>query len=100
MQLLRITFVFVDEEEHETAAVNDLAFQLKEEKKSFLKKKRETSILKRGGSRESEVIEPFFRFVIIYLIINAYNEPSLVYNGYLLSFTLRHPVILTLGILN
>ena len=74
-------FVFIDEEEHEEAAINDLAFQLKEEKKSFLNRKKETSILKRGGSRESEVNEPFFRFVVIHLIMNICNESSLVYNG-------------------
>ena len=43
-------------EEKSLEAANDLALQLKEEKKQFIMKKKETSILKRGGSRESEVI--------------------------------------------
>ena len=54
--------LFIDEEESSTGAVNDLALQLKEEKKAFIKRKKETSILKRGGSRESEVAENFPAF--------------------------------------
>ena len=67
----------IGEDHDETRVVNDLALQLKEEKKAFINRKKETSILKRGGTRESEVYkiaEVLFRFIpILFISCVAWN---------------------------